>query len=428
MTSSLSPPPTAPLLRRGGSDSGGMESAAAAAERVVLVPRWRRAAGGAGAGGARAFADNAVTTSRYTALDFVPRFLLAQFARFANAYFLVVCVLQSIRAISITDGVPTSAIPLAVILLFDGIITAREDWLRHLDDARANASAVLVLQPPGDAPAAFAATPWRDVRVGDVVKVVRGAAFPADLVFLGAAGADRELCGTCHVQTAQLDGETSLKLRQAPASTAALLAGGSGVDDGSDAAAATLALRIVCEEPTAFFDRFSGALALESEGNSEAAARAPLPAAPVPLDATSMLLRGCVLRNADFVYGAVVYTGMETKVRVKQHAARAKRAAVEDEIDGLVLALLALLAVLCISGAVGNAVASAAAQVRAPWYLALPAFRLLNILTDTLTYFLLIANLIPIRRASKRSSERGGRGRAKGTATRRACVRRAAER
>ena len=33
------------------------------------------------------------------------------------------------------------------------------------------------------------------------------------------------------------------------------------------------------------------------------------------LEANNTLLRGCVLRNVDYVYGIVVYTGNQTKVR-----------------------------------------------------------------------------------------------------------------
>ena len=56
----------------------------------------------------------------------------------ANAYFLMVCILQSIPAISITAGVPTSFLPLGIVLIFDGFATAREDYKRHVDDHRAN--------------------------------------------------------------------------------------------------------------------------------------------------------------------------------------------------------------------------------------------------------------------------------------------------
>ena len=85
--------------------------------------------------------------SRYTWYNFLPRFLLEQFARFANAYFLLVAILQTIKDISITDGIPSTFLPLSAVLSFDGFVTAREDYKRHKDDARANQSTCEHLQP-----------------------------------------------------------------------------------------------------------------------------------------------------------------------------------------------------------------------------------------------------------------------------------------
>ena len=78
-------------------------------------------------------------------------FLLEQFSRFANAYFLLVCVLQLIPSISITGGLPTAGLPLVFVLLFDGIVTAREDYKRHQDDHVTNTQSselVLPVWPP----------------------------------------------------------------------------------------------------------------------------------------------------------------------------------------------------------------------------------------------------------------------------------------
>lgn len=79
-------------------------------------------------------------SSKYTWWNFLPLFLLEAFTRLANAYFLMVCILQSLPAITITNGVPTSLLPLGIVLVFDGTATAREDYKRHVDDAKANNS------------------------------------------------------------------------------------------------------------------------------------------------------------------------------------------------------------------------------------------------------------------------------------------------
>jgi hypothetical protein len=52
----------------------------------------------------------------------------------------MISIMQLIPAISITSGVPTNLIPLSVVLAFDGVITAREDYNRHVDDKKANTS------------------------------------------------------------------------------------------------------------------------------------------------------------------------------------------------------------------------------------------------------------------------------------------------
>lgn len=52
-------------------------------------------------------------------------------------------------------------------------------------------------------------------QVGDIVEVRRGEVFPADIAFLRAFNRDDEAPEVCYVQTAQLDGETNLKMKQA---------------------------------------------------------------------------------------------------------------------------------------------------------------------------------------------------------------------
>ena len=53
--------------------------------------------------------------------------------------------------------------------------------------------------------------PWKNVKVGDIVKLKNRELVPADMVLLATSDAN----GLAYTMTANLDGETNLKLRKA---------------------------------------------------------------------------------------------------------------------------------------------------------------------------------------------------------------------
>ena len=78
----------------------------------------------------RRYKNNAIRTSKYTWLTFVPKNLLSQFSKSANVYFLLIVLAQMIDDISITDGKPMNAPPLALVVLVSMIKDAYEDYKR----------------------------------------------------------------------------------------------------------------------------------------------------------------------------------------------------------------------------------------------------------------------------------------------------------
>ncbi len=74
---------------------------------------------------------------------------------------------------------------------------ALEDFYRHRADKRNNTEQFQVIRD-GEEQTIFS----QDIRPGDIVHVVDGQNFPADLVVLSTAPGD----GTCFLQTANLDG------------------------------------------------------------------------------------------------------------------------------------------------------------------------------------------------------------------------------
>lgn len=49
----------------------------------------------------------------------------------------------------------------------------------------------------------------------------------------------------------------------------------------------------------------------------------------IPLDENNFVLRGCSLRNTNYIYGVITYTGHETKTMLNSVKARPKKSKIE---------------------------------------------------------------------------------------------------
>lgn len=156
------------------------------------------------------FSSNYVSTTKYKIWNIVPLNLFQQFHRLANLWFLVVSVFQLLPLdISPTNKFAT-LLPLCCVLLVTFCKDAYEDYKRWADDRRINHQLCEILE--GDA---FAEIRWRDVAVGNYIRIHRDQSVPADFVLLTSSQDD----GMAFVDTAQLDGETSLKAKNSPQET-----------------------------------------------------------------------------------------------------------------------------------------------------------------------------------------------------------------
>lgn len=115
----------------------------------------------------------------------------------------------------------------------------------------------------------------------------------------------------------------------------------------------------------------------------------------VVLDANNMLLRGCVLRNVEYIYGLVVYTGNEAKVRVKQQAKTTKKPSIERKINVYIVYLVGFLLALCIGSSLGYYFYSVAEADHA-WYLVLDPPSGADTTERFFTFLLVISNIVPL--------------------------------
>jgi len=330
---------------------------------------------------------NEVITSVYTLYSFLPQNLWRQMCRAANIYFLCISILQCIKAVSITSGVPTTALPLAFVLFVTAVKDAIEDFNRHRADATENnrLGHVLTKEKHFDLHHAHP-TKWRDIKVGDVVVIKNRELIPADIVLLASS----EPSGLAFVMTANLDGETNLKakeihkdLRKLPLPTK--LAGA----------------EVVCDLPNNNLEHFEGLYTLGVEAGER----------KVPLTQRNILLRGCMLRNTTWAVGVVVYTGKETKIQMNAAEAAQKIGSVRRFVDRETVMVFGLQVVCCfIAAVVGGIYVGRGGQMPYLWVGArLPDPRLSGFL-QFWTYTVLFSNMLPI---SCRYFMKGGGGEGK---------------
>ncbi|KAL9326309.1 hypothetical protein ACSQ67_006954 [Phaseolus vulgaris] len=265
------------------------------------------------------YGDNYVRTTKYTLATFLPKSLFEQFRRVANFYFLV-CAVLSFFPVSPYSGV-SNVVPLLVVVAATMVKEFIEDFRRKQQDIEMNNRKVKVHGGSGD----FAYSKWRDLKVGDVVRVEKDEFFPADLILLASNYDD----AICYVETMNLDGETNLKLKQALEGTSKLQ---------EDSSFQNFRSVITCEDPNANLYTFVGSMELDDQ--------------QYPLAPQQLLLRDSKLRNTDFVYGVVIFTGHDTKVMQNATDPPSKRSKIEKRMDKIIYCLFFLLILISFIGSI----------------------------------------------------------------------------
>ena len=327
---------------------------------------------------------NSISTGKYNLATFFPKGLYEQFRRVANLYFLSVAIISLFDAISPIKPY-TIWSPLCLVVGLSMAKEAVEDYQRHKQDHEQNTS--LTERFDG---VSMTQCEWRDVKAGDIVRVVRDQSFPCDLVLLASPLDD----AVCYVETKNLDGETNLKLkrgvegcgacgargetglqalrclsgvtdlpndandtdrqtdRRTSMSTGSLLARTSSLMRSSSRRASLPAAdppgaRIECEHPNNSLYTFTGNLDVPRAAYDGPLVEADLAHSEkkkkVSLVPHNVLLRGSSLRNTEYVFGLAVYAGHDTKVMMNASAAPSKRSQIELGMDRVVLLMLLLL-------------------------------------------------------------------------------------
>lgn len=330
----------------------------------------------------RGYIDNLIRSCRYTLWNFLPRQLFAQFSKLANFYFLCVSILQMIPGLS-TTGNYTTIVPLAFFVILSMAKEGYDDLRRYkLDKVENNQSASIlravkssaVLVDGNDTTRAkcpvqkiWVDTKWKDINVGDVVKLTRNEAAPADLVVLHSKGAN----GIAYLETMALDGETNLKSKQA---LPCLATNCQSID-----AIAECKAHMVVEDPNLDFYRFEGKCTVGDE--------------TLPLTNNEIIYRGSVLRNTPELYGMVIYSGEECKIRMNATKnPRIKAPALQAVVNKIVIIIVLFVLTLAIFNTVAYQIWVKTTEKKA-WYLVNAKVAFFPILSS---FVILFNTMIPL--------------------------------
>uniref|UniRef100_A0AAR2JLB0 Phospholipid-transporting ATPase n=1 Tax=Pygocentrus nattereri TaxID=42514 RepID=A0AAR2JLB0_PYGNA len=272
----------------------------------------------------RHYANNKIKTTKYTLLSFIPKNLFEQFHRFANVYFVFIALLNFVPVVNAFQ--PELALaPVVFILSVTAIKDLWEDYRRHRSDKEINHLDCLVYSR---SERCYVEQYWKEVRVGDFIRLRCNEILPADVLLLSSSDPDR----LCHIETATLDGETNLKQRQVVRSF---------IDLDAEFDPLKYNSVIECEKPNNDLNRFRGYI-IHRNGRRDG------------LYKDNLLLRGCTIRNTEEAVGIVIYAGHETKAMLNNNGPRYKRSKLERQMNVDVFWCVIILLVMCLFSAIGH--------------------------------------------------------------------------
>ena len=264
---------------------------------------------------------NKIQTSKYKWFNFLAKILMEQFSRLANAYFLIIAVLQSVKELSYSGGTPIMLLPLSFVVALNGLKDMYEDFKRKKSDKKENNSECQVYNSNNKK---FEKKQWRDIKLGDIIKVENNQQFPADLLLLSTSDEN----GISYVETKNLDGEINLKFRQANKSIH------DSIFNKDYSKLSTLKYVCITKPPNEFIYKFDATLyKTDPDGTVSDPTQFHL------FNNSSFLLRGCTLRQTEYIIGVAIYVGHNTKSMINSPDLRAKHSSVEIEMNKHLIAI-----------------------------------------------------------------------------------------
>ena len=274
---------------------------------------------------------NSISTSKYTYYNFLPKILFEQFSKIANIYFLIIAFFQVFKEISNSNGKPVILFPLFIVVSVNGVKDFYEDWKRKKSDDKENSKNTLIYSFKKRN---FVKKKWKDILIGDIIKVKEDEYFPADCVVLATS----EDSNCCYIETKSIDGETNLKFKKTNKKVIEILNNNKEKENLINLDKSL----IQCQQPNEFIYEFNGKFI--GPNNEE-----------FFLDIDNFILRGCSLKQTGYIYAVVIYVGHDTKIMRNSVSAKEKVSKIEHIMNNQIIIVFVLQFIIgIVSSLIGN--------------------------------------------------------------------------
>lgn len=171
----------------------------------------------------------------------------------------------------------------------------------------------------------------QDIAPGDIIKLEGQTQVPADMLLLLTSNYGDG--NKCYIETANIDGETNLKVREAPP---LLLENFPELIEKGVLTPELASGSIEFEPPNKNIHKFIGNLRLDKAKET------------IPLGAENILLRSAIFSNTDWGYGVVIYAGKETKIQMNNRHAPSKMSRLEQNLNMAIIIIICAQVVLVV--------------------------------------------------------------------------------
>ena len=264
------------------------------------------------------YCNNSIRTCQYTILTFFPLAIINQFKTAFNWFFLITAVLVAIPGLS--DKEPSSEItPFVIVMIISLIKEAIEDYRKYKNDQKANNTKVLIFKNHR-----FFREICQNIKVGNIIKIYKEDLIPADVLVIKSSLKK----GVCYMQTSNLDGENAIKPREAFIFTENFKDKADRIKEIFDYTNDHFFIEVL--PPNKDLYDIEGTVFYENNKNF--------------FNIKNILLRGARLKNVDYVYGIVLYSGHDTKLMQNIGHSSMKLSNIDKKLNYI----LAIVFIICI--------------------------------------------------------------------------------